>query len=154
MVAATSRLENSHEWQRCRTSYHSQGWSDRDASGSFSIAGLRKIHNPDAHFYNAQENKANPSHHMSKARLQFDVVQAEEYVPNDSCFRMCKVRYWLHTVAVDPTGAKFSSTDSSSSSNTPNEFSSYTFVERTLMAIGSGGIEPNGLTPGGRTHRR
>ena len=52
---------------------------------------------------------------------------------------MCRVRYRLHTVAVDPTGAKCSSTDSSSSSNTPNEFSSYTFVERTLMAIGSGG---------------
>ena len=50
---------------------------------------------------------------------------------------MCKVKYRLHTVAVEPMGAKCSSTDASSSSNTPNEFSSYTLVERTLIAIGS-----------------
>ena len=86
-----------------------------------------------------RRNNANASHHMSKIRLQFDTDKQKKSVPNDSCFRMCRAKYRLHTVAVDPTGVKFSSTDSSRSSNTPSEFSSYTFVDRTLMAIGSRG---------------
>ena len=62
---------------------------------------------------------------------------------------MCNAKYRPHTEAVGPMGVKPSSTGPTSSSNIPNEFSSYTFVERTLMAIGSGKVELDDITQSG-----
>ena len=102
-----------------------------------AIRESRKIPSQGAHFYNAHEEQSHrqPPHVCNAVKIL--CCQCQVFVPNDNCFCMCRAKYRLHTVAVGPTGVKFSSTGSTSPSNTPKEFSSYTLVERTLIAIGS-----------------
>lgn len=79
------------------------------------------------------------SHHISM-RSKVDTYDGEKElaIPKDSCRRVCRMRYLPQIATRDSKGrfqcaSSLSSSSSFVSSYTPRDFSSYTFVERTLI---------------------